>query len=45
MKIQESLAKISETAEALRLWEEQMLAEGKINMELYKQFRGEKRKG
>lgn len=45
VKIQESLAKISETAEALRLWEEQMLAEGKINMELYKQFRGEKRKG
>ena len=45
VKIQESLAKISETAEALRLWEEQMLAEGKINMDLYKQFRGEKRKG
>lgn len=45
VKIQETLAKISETAEALRLWEEQMLAEGKINMELYKQFRGEKRKG
>lgn len=45
VKIQESLAKISETAEALRLWEEQMLAEGKINMELYKQFRGERRKG
>ena len=37
--------RISETAEALRLWEEQMLAEGKINMDLYKQFRGEKRKG
>ena len=45
VKIQETLAKISETAEALRLWEEQMLAEGKINMDLYKQFRGEKRKG
>ena len=45
VKIQESLAKISETAEALRLWEEQMLAEGKINMDLYKQFRSEKRKG
>ena len=45
VKIQETLAKISETAEALRLWEEQMLAEGKINMDLYKQFRSEKRKG
>ena len=45
VKIQESLAKISETAEALRLWEEQMLAEGKINMDLYKHLRGEKRKG
>lgn len=45
VKIQETLAKISETAEALRLWEEQMLAEGKINMDLYKQFRNEKRKG
>lgn len=45
VKIQETLAKISETAEALRLWEEQMLAEGKINMDLYKQFQNEKRKG
>ena len=39
VRIQENLAKISETAEALRLWAETMLAEGKIDLELYEKFR------
>nr|MBQ6242965.1 helix-turn-helix transcriptional regulator [Lachnospiraceae bacterium] len=39
VRIQDNLAKISETAEALRLWAERMLAEGNINMELYERYR------
>jgi hypothetical protein len=39
VRIQENLAKISETAEALRLWAERMLAEGKIDMELYQKYK------
>ena len=39
VRIQENLAKISETAEALRLWAETMLAEGTIDQELYEKFR------
>lgn len=39
VRIQENLSKISETAEALRLWSEQMLAEGRIDMALYRQYK------
>ena len=39
VRIQENLAKISETAEALRLWAERMLAEGKIDLESYRKYK------
>ena len=39
VRIQEELERISRTVEALQLWSEQMLAEGKINMELYQRYK------
>ena len=39
VKIQEDLERISVTVEALQLWAERMLAEGKINLELYKKYK------
>ena len=35
--IQDELEKMSLTVESLRLWSEKMLAEGKIDMDAYKQ--------
>lgn len=37
--IQDELEKISITVETLRLWAEQMLASGQINIEKYKEYR------
>lgn len=37
--IQEELEKISITVEALQLWSEQMIAEGKIDEEAYRKYR------
>lgn len=39
VKIQEELDHMAMTVEAMRLWSEQMLAEGKINMALYEQIK------
>ena len=39
VRIQQELERISVTVEALQLWAERMLAEGKINLELYKKFK------
>ncbi len=39
--IQNELERISVTVEALQLWVEQMLADKKINIEKYKQIKGE----
>ena len=39
VQIQKNLARISETSEALRLWAERMLAEGKINQALYQKHK------
>ena len=39
VRIQEELERISVTVEALQLWAERMLAEGKINLELYKKHK------
>ena len=39
--IQKELERISVTVEALQLWVEQMLADKKINIEKYKQIKGE----
>ena len=39
--IQKELERISITVETLQLWVEQMLSDGKINMEKYKQIKGE----
>ena len=38
VRIQEELERISITVEALQLWAERKLAEGRINMDLYKKF-------
>ena len=40
VRIQDELERISMTVEALQLWAERKLAEGKINMDLYKKFKG-----
>ena len=40
--IQENLEKISLTVEALRLWSEKMLADGKIDLEAYREARQSK---
>ena len=40
--IQEDLEKISLTVEALRLWSEKMLADGKIDLEAYREARQSK---
>lgn len=42
--IQEELEKISITVEALQLWSEQMIAEGKIDEEVYRTYRGNLKK-
>ena len=39
VRIQEELERISITVEALQLWAERKLAEGRINMDLYKKFK------
>ena len=39
VRIQNELERISVTVEALQLWAEQMLAEGKIDLELYRKYR------
>ena len=39
VRIQAELERISVTVEALQLWAEQMLAEGKIDLELYRKFK------
>lgn len=39
--IQNELERISITVETLQLWVEQMLSDGKINIEKYKQIKGE----
>ena len=39
IRIQDELERISITVEALQLWSERMLAEGRINMTLYNHFR------
>ena len=39
LEIQEELGHMAMTVEALQLWSEQMLAEGKINLGLYKQYK------
>ena len=38
IKIQEELERISITVETLQLWAEKMLAENKINMDLYESY-------
>ena len=42
--IQEELEKISITVEALQLWAEQMIAEGKIDEEAYRTYRDKLKK-
>ncbi len=39
VRIQAELERISVTVEALQLWAEQMLAEGRINLELYRKYK------
>ena len=39
VKIQEDLEKISITVETLQLWVEQMLANGKIDLEAYNKYK------
>ena len=41
IKIQEELEKISITVETLQLWAEKMLAENKINMDLYETYKNQ----
>lgn len=41
VRIQDELEQISMTVEALQLWAEKMLAEGRINRELYQRYRNE----
>lgn len=41
VRIQDELEQISMTVEALQLWAEKMLAEGRINRELYQRYRSE----
>ena len=40
--IQDNLEKISLTVEALRLWSEKMLADGKIDLDAYKEAKKRK---
>lgn len=42
VQIQEELERISITVETLQLWSEQMIAEGKINVEAYERYRNKK---
>lgn len=44
VSIQEELEKISITVETLQLWSEQMLADGKIDMKKYNEFKNQKKK-
>ena len=41
VRIQDELEQISMTVEALQLWAEKMLAEGRINRDLYQRYRNE----
>ena len=43
VQIQEELERISITVETLQLWSEQMIAEGKINVEAYERYRNKNR--
>jgi hypothetical protein len=39
VEIQQELDRMAMTVEALQLWSEQMLAEGKINLKRYEEYR------
>ena len=43
VEIQAELDKMAMTVDALKLWSEQMLAEGKINLKLYDQYKDQQR--